>query len=186
MIELYLEPRYPITHALWGDWYALSHYFLCFITGYVLVSLENDFWNSVIKIKNISVVVGVLSFIVMVWMWENYSSSPWIPLFASFNRCSWILVFFGYAATFLNKDSFIIRYRNQAVYPFYILHQTITILIGFYLMHSSLDNSWKFLIMLLGTYLGCWLIYELIIKRISIIGPLFGLKTNRKSPYKQN
>ncbi len=176
LIELYLEPRYPANHSLWGDWYALSHYFSCFLSGYILVSLGDVFWDAVKKVKNKAAFTGVISFLVMIWTWENHPSSFWVPLFASFNRWSWILAFFGFAACFLNKESEVIKYRNQAVYPFYILHQTVTIGIGFYLMNSALANSWKFLILLLGTYLGCWVLYEFGIKRISILRLLFGIK----------
>ena len=119
-VELFLEAYYPINHSLWGDWYALSHYFLCFLAGYILICLGDNFWNTVIKIKNIAAVVGIVSFLIMIWMWENYLSLFWIPLFASLNRWSWILALFGYAATFLNKESTTVKYRNQAVYPFYI------------------------------------------------------------------
>ncbi|MEM8939919.1 MAG: acyltransferase family protein [Bacteroidota bacterium] len=178
LVEVYLEPYYPITHALWGDWYALAHYLLCFLSGYILICMKDDFWNAAVKAKNYALLIGLISFPSMLWMWENYQSIFWIPLFATLNRWSWILVIFGYSSSFLNKASGVLQYRNQAVYPFYILHQTITITLGFFLMNSAIANYWKFLILLIGTYLGCWMIYELIIKRIRSIGPLFGMKNS--------
>lgn len=184
-VEVYLEPYYPMNYSIWGDWYALSHYFLCFLAGYILICLGNDFWNAVIKIKRIALVTGIVSFLIMIWMWQNYLSIFWIPLFASLNRWSWILVIFGYAATHLNKESNIVKYRNQAVYPFYILHQTVIVLIGFYVMNSAFANSLKFLIMFFGTYLGCWLLYEFVIKRVSILRPLFGIKQSTNNKVKE-
>ena len=176
LLEVYLEPHYPITHAFWGDWYALAHYFLCFLSGYVLICIREDFWNAAKKVKNYALLVGLISFPVMLWMWENYLSLFWIPLFATLNRWSWILVIFGFFSSFMNEGSRVLKYRNQAVYPFYILHQTITIIIGFFLMNSTIANYWKFAILLIGTYLFCWLLYEIMIKRIRVLRLLFGLK----------
>jgi hypothetical protein len=89
---------------------------------------------------------------------------------------SWILVVFGYAATFLNKKSPVIIYRNKAVYPFYILHQTVIIICGYYLMNMSFHYSWKMFIMVIATFGISWLIYEYFILNIPFIQPLFGVK----------
>ena len=93
---------------------------------------------------------------------------------------SWILVVFGYAAKYLNKESRLVKYRNQAVYPFYIIHQTIMIIIGYRLMNNSMNYFWKMIIMIVGTFGFSWLIYEFIIKRIAILKPLFGLKVKQQ------
>jgi len=175
--EVYLEPYFPITHALVGDWYALVHYFICFLSGFLLISIGSEFWVAVKKIKNIAIIVGLISFPIMLWMWDNYLSIFWIPLFASLNRWSWILAILGYSATYLNKESSIVNYRNRAVYPFYILHQTLILIIGFFLMDLPMHYLWKLMIMIVGTFGGCCVLYEFILKRIKILQPLFGIKT---------
>ncbi|WP_057938085.1 acyltransferase family protein [Algoriphagus resistens] len=179
LIEVYLEPYFPVTNSLVGDWYALVHFFTCFIAGFILICIGDEFWVAVKKIKNVAILIGVISFPTMLWMWENYMSIFWIPLFASFNRWSWILAIIGYAATFLNKKSKVINYRNRAVYPFYILHQTLIIIIGYYLIENSMHYGWKMLLMLIGTFGGCWFLYELVLKRVKILYPFFGIKDNK-------
>jgi hypothetical protein len=114
----------------------------------------------------------------MLWMWDNSLSIFWIPLFVSLNRWSWILVIFGYAATYLNKESAVVKYRNKAVYPFYILHQTLILIIGYILTNHSMHYGWKIIIMTVGTFGGCWIIYKYVLRRINILKPLFGIKNN--------
>ena len=106
----------------------------------------------------------------------NLDNTIIISTFRTLNMWSWILTIFGFSAIFLNRESNLIKYRNQAVYPFYILHQTIIIFIGYWLMNNSMHYMWKFIIMVIGTFGFSWLLYEFIIRRFQIIQPLFGIK----------
>jgi glucans biosynthesis protein C len=92
---------------------------------------------------------------------------------------SWILTIFAFAAKFLNRDSKLIRYRNRAVYPFYILHQTITVICGFFLMNLNMHYALKMLIMIVATFGVSWFIYAFAILKIPILMPLFGVKSNK-------
>jgi hypothetical protein len=69
-----------------------------------------------------------------------------------------------------------LAYSNEAVYPFYILHQTVTIIAGYFLMELSWGFFPKFMILTIATFGGSWLLYELFIRRWQLIRPLFGLK----------
>ena len=174
--ELFLEPFYPITHAFIGDWYALVYYFIFFITGFILISLGKSFWIALDRIKFYSLFTGIISFPILLWMWYNVESSIFIPILKTLNVWSWMLTIFGFCSIFLNRESNLIKYRNQAVYPLYILHQTITVLIGYWLMNNPMHYMWKFVILVIGTFGFAWLFFEYIIKRIPIIRPLFGVK----------
>lgn len=175
-VEAFMEPLFPVTLALYGDWYTLTLYAFLFIYGFVLISTGEAFWKAVDKIKPIALIVGILIFPILLWYKRNVDSSVWIPILVIFNMWSWILAIIGYSAKFLNNNSALIKYRNQAVYPFYILHQTITVILGYYLINSPMHYGLKFMIMLIGTFGLSWILYEFIIRRIKIIRPLFGLK----------
>lgn len=174
--DILLEPYFPFTHGLVGDWYALTHYFICFLAGYLFASAGSDFWIGVMRLKFWSLITGIVAFTFLIWSWFNFDNIYIAGLLSSINRWSWILAIFGFSATYLNRASSVIKYRTQAVYPFYILHQTIIILLGFYLMDGAMPIFIKAIIMVVGTYGGCWLIYEFIIRRISFIKPMFGVK----------
>ncbi len=176
LVEVFLEPYYPINHALIGDWYALAHYYLFFLFGYLMASVNQEVWGAIRKLRFYTLGIGMIAFPVLLWMWDNYLSIFWIPLIASLNIWSWILVILGFGSIFLNKNSRLLKYRNRAVYPFYILHQTITLILGYYLMNSPISLGLKAIIMIFGTFGGCWLLYELLIRRIFFLRPLFGVK----------
>jgi hypothetical protein len=98
------------------------------------------------------------------------------PLLRVFNTWSWILAITGYGSAYLNRNNKTLEYANQAVYPFYILHQTITIIIGYYLMNVNWGLFPKGMLMVLVTFGASFLIYEFLIRRIGWMRPLFGLK----------
>ena len=156
--ELLLAPFFPVTRALIGDWYALVYYFINFLTGFILISLGKSFWIALNKIKFYSLIIGIISVPLLIWMSYNLESTIIISVFRTLNMWSWILTIFGFASIYLNRESNLIKYRNHAVYPFYILHQTIIIIIGYWLMNNQIHYMWKFLIMVIGTFGFSWLL----------------------------
>ena len=64
------------------------------------------------------------------------------------------------------------------MFPFYILHQTVLIVLGYYVLQWNATNAAKFLITALGTF-GFTLLLYLVIQRFSVLRVLFGLKPLR-------
>ena len=120
--------------------------------------------------------MGALMFSVFIgWLMEA-PESLFYPVIKAINVWSWILVILAYGARHLNAESAMVKYRNKAVYPFYILHQGIIIILGFWLKGMALHYGVKMLIMIAGTFLFSWMIYHWVLSRIRWIRPLFGLK----------
>lgn len=178
-IEILLADRFPITHAFIDDWYAIPLYFVLFIWGYLLICCGVSFWKAVLKMRFWFLGIGIIAFTI----YKSIMPSDYIyDLIKVVNMWSWILTIFGFAAKYLNTESDLIKYRNKAVYPFYILHQTITVICGYYLMNLSMHYSIKMLIMVVVTFGGSWLIYEFVILRIKFLQPLFGVKSKNHTP----
>lgn len=178
--ESLLEPFFPSSHALLGDWLNLVNYLTFFFYGFLLISVGENFWKTINENRRSYLYLGLISFSFLIGLRQLFEDSTLIHFIeASFkviNLWAWIFVLFAYAAEYLNKPSSSLRYANEAVYPFYILHQTITISLGYYLMHVDMGFIPKFLSMTLGTFGFSLLIYELGIRRRNLIRPLFGLK----------
>ncbi len=175
VVEFTMEPIFPITRAFIGDWYALVYYFLLFVSGFVLITIGQSFWKAIDKIKGIALITGLVSFQLFWWLWTTLQSHVLLPVLKIILMWSIILAVFGYGAKYLNKASRVLEYRNEAVYPFYIIHYTIIVLLGFWLMNNPMPVFLKFVIMIVGTFGGSWLFFE-IIKRVWLLRPLFGLK----------
>ena len=63
----------------------------------------------------------------------------------------------------------------EAVFPFYIIHQTIIVLVEYWLLPLHLAPLAEFAILVLATIAGCWTFY-LVGRRIDWLRPLIGLK----------
>lgn len=175
-----IRPFHPVTHNLVNDWFTFSNYLVLFFSGFVLVSIKDTFWPLVQTYRHKLLMIAVISYTIynlMYYLTEDTVGMHFLrTLFQVINLWSWILVLFGYASEHLNRKSSLLSYCNQAVYPFYILHQTITVFLAYLLMHKPWGFALKFFILLTGTLAICWLLYELLIRRISWLGPLFGMK----------
>lgn len=178
--ESLVEPFFESTHALIGDWFNLVNYGTLFFYGFLLISVKDVFWATVEKNRRKYLYIGLVFFSLLLGIRLLFEDSTLVhfteAIFKVVNLWAWILVLFGYAAAYLNRPSAQLSYANEAVYPFYILHQTITIAIGFYLMHLDWGFWPKFSIMVIGTFGLSWLIYEFLIRRWKWVRPLFGLK----------
>ena len=179
LTEAFMEPFFPVTHALIGDWFALINFMILFLYGFLLLSCRDVFWAALNKIKKAALIIGLLSFLVLVvlWQFEDSTLRHFVEAGVTvLNIWAWILAILGYAATYRNKPSKWLAYANRAVYPFYILHQTITVALAYYLKDLEWAFLPKFLVLTLGTFLGCWVLYDLVILRIPLLHPFFGLK----------
>ena len=120
----------------------------------------------------------------------NLSEIKSLPLLAlkSFNQWLWVLAIFGVATRLLNQGSERLNYATQAIYPFYILHQTVIVVVGYYIVKIQGSISLKLALLTLFSFGIIYLIYELIIKKANWIKVLFGVKpvTHSSQPQGEN
>ena len=185
--DIFLRSRFPSTHALVGDWYNIVNYSTLFFYGFLFMTLKDVLWENVIKNRQLYLITGIITFGLLIFIRYNILRFPEYTLLITFGRTfqainewTWILAIIGYAAAYLNKPSKTLTYANEAVYPFYILHQTVTIALGYYLKNVEMCLVVKFSMMVIGTFGISWLIYEFGIRRHAWIRPLFGMKRLNK------
>lgn len=185
-VEALVEPFFPVTHALIGDWFTIIFNIILFFYGFVLIATRNVFWESLTQLKHKALLIGIVAFSgqLVIWLFfeDGYVIHFTEALLKVVNIWSWILVLFAYASQYLNRPSKGLAYANRAVYPFYILHQTVTVGIAYYLMDLDWGLLPKAFLLIVGTFGISWLIYDLVILRIPWLHPLFGLK--KKKPAK--
>ena len=87
-----------------------------------------------------------------------------------------ILALSGFALVHLNRDSAAKRYLNAAIYPVDVLHQTIMVLVAYWLLETGWAVEVKFTIVAVTSVVGCALLYEGVIRRLGRAGVLFGLR----------
>ncbi len=182
--ESLLEPFFPSTHALVGDWFNLINYGILFFFGFVLIAAQNEFWAVVTQNRRRFLYTAIGSFTLfmsLIILTEDSIVRHFTEALVKVtNLWLWILVCFGYGAAYLNKPSKTLAYANESVYPFYILHQTVIICIAYFLIDLPWGFFIKALILLIGTFGISWILYEFLIRRWTWIRPLFGLKGKSK------
>jgi hypothetical protein len=172
IIHYGLGPLFPVTRNLYYDWYAFTFYLMFFIYGFLFIAIKDVFWNSLEKIRFSAFLLALILFPLRLLSHHTLIEG----LLYVLNLWCWLLALFGYAAKYLNKNSPALQYANRAVYPFYILHQTFTVGAAYYLRNLDWSIAVKFLLLTVITFGGSWLVYEMLIRRIEFLGPLFGLK----------
>jgi len=93
---------------------------------------------------------------------------------------AWVFTAVGYGKKYLNRPHRSLQYLNQAVYPFYILHQTVIVVLMFYIIRTSDTILMKYLFTVIVTFFISMSIYHLFIKPYKVIRFLFGARQDKK------
>ena len=182
-------PSFPgITHAFGDDWYAHALYGTLFLFGY-LVGRQSDWWQALAEHRRLYLGIAIAAYVSLrtqeFWAGEEPNAVVEQLAFLSVyvNRWTWIVAIFAYGHAYLNRPSRLLSYCTAAIFPWYILHQTITIIVGAELSRFDLGPVIEPLLVVGGTFAGCALLYEFVIRRIRWLRPLFGLPAaGRESP----
>ena len=182
-IETWLSPVFPTTHDLINDWANHVHRFMIFLVGY-FTAKDARFWTSVDKVWKFAPLLAIAAWLVLQngqnigdWAREFMSGSQ-LRFFFSYVMIiyawSCILTLLGFGQRFLNRESRQLRYLTGAIFCYYVLHQTIIVVAGYYLTGYQLGVVVESVLVLAITVSGCMLGYELL-RRIPKIGILFGV-----------
>ena len=74
------------------------------------------------------------------------------------------------------------KYAGEASYPVYILHQTVIVVLGVYVVQWDAGVPVKFAVIVLGSLVATTAIYDLLVKRTNITRFLFGMRPKHKPP----
>jgi glucan biosynthesis protein C len=181
-IRLGLSGRFPANHALAGDWYNHALYFGVFLLGFALAGARAA-WAALERARWLTLGLAILGWGFLAPYLSAYSGDAMPPeglrLFA---RCvygaeQWLAIaaVVGFAHRHLNFDSAARRYLTTAIFPVYILHQTIIVVVAHALKPAHLYPSVEGALLVLVTVTTCFLSYEAI-RRVRLLRPLFGLE----------
>jgi hypothetical protein len=94
---------------------------------------------------------------------------------------SWLIAICGFASRHLRFTSDFLRYANEAVLPFYILHQTIILTVGYYVIRLNAPLWLEYLVIATISFAAIMALYEFLIKRLNILRVLFGMRADRSA-----
>src|SRR5210317_818267 len=80
---------------------------------------------------------------------------------------------------YLAFDRPLLRSANEGVMPFYILHQTVLLFIGYFVMTWAIHDALKWLIVFISSVIIIITLYMLLIQKFEVLRFGFGMKTTR-------
>lgn len=179
VFRLTLLPNFPSTHALFGDWYNHALFAGVFLLGFFLAHTAS-FWDAIERRRWIALVLAVAFY--ALWLSLRSLRDGGMPtgiftgIAYGFYQWLCIVAVLGFARRWLNRDSAARRYLTDAIFPYYIVHQTAIIVIAHALRGSGVSAGVEAAIVIGGTAATCVATFELV-RRLSWLRPLFGLKS---------
>jgi glucans biosynthesis protein C len=172
------------THALIDDWAGFTRYFLYFIFGY-FVGMNSIFWNEIEKNRKLNLKLAFFSTVAINFFRWNDIEPQWglnLPnlLFLGlivFNAWFWVLAILGYGKKHLNFNNKLLQYANEAIYPFYVLHQTFIVIITYYVVQVNESIISKYLFLTFVSFILSMAVYDFLIKPYNLVRILFGMKS---------
>ncbi|MFK4486980.1 acyltransferase family protein [Bradyrhizobium sp. USDA 336] len=182
--RLVLFPAFPSTHALFGDWYNHADHATAFLIGFLLAKQEG-IWRELERLRWAALLAAAACFAGFILVRAGlFAPSPMLKWFAAsaYGCYQWlaIAVVLGFARRTFTADSPARRYLTDAIFPYYIVHQTAIIVIAHQLHDSGLSAGIEASIVIAGTALTCVATYE-IVRRVAWLRPLFGLRAVPRS-----
>ncbi|GGC67121.1 acyltransferase family protein [Undibacterium terreum] len=180
-----LQMRFPENHALTHDWYAHAIYFTMFIFGWWLGS-DTAIWTELARLRKPALVSALILFAAYKAGGELLVEYPPIwQLWAIWGiralfTWSMLCAVLGWGHALLNRPFRWLPWANQAVYPWYILHQSLIILLAYWLIPLKLGGALEALLVGAGTVLGCWAISSGLVARVGFLRACFGMKPQEK------
>jgi peptidoglycan/LPS O-acetylase OafA/YrhL len=192
-----LNFRFPETNDLIHDWCRFFYWLLFLLVGFTCLNFPSLI-QSLERNRRISLTFAVLTFFTINYLrWNklepdnfftDYQSHWQTYLYISlYALTAWLWVFsaIGYGKRYLDKKLPVLTYLNRAVYPFYILHQTVIVVLVYYVVKTSDTILMKYLFTVTATFLITMAIYHLFIRPYAIMRFLFGAKKEEEKVKKE-
>ena len=118
---------------------------------------------------------------------RNYKACllKWTGFFVSagFLFLAWScgLAAIGYAKQYLNRDTRFRKVANEAIYPFYLLHQPVILILGFFLIKIEMPDFVRFLILTVSSFGISCALYWFLVKPFNVTRVVFGMKPVARS-----
>jgi CubicO group peptidase (beta-lactamase class C family)/peptidoglycan/LPS O-acetylase OafA/YrhL len=167
--------------AVMGGW-SLFIYMSFFVSGFVIISSER-LQSSIKHWRWVSLGAGILLVPAVVVLWTALGE----PGFGTSARAlgiapyclsawCWLLAILGFGMKHLSFNPPFLKHANEAVLPFYILHQSAIVSLGFFVVQWAIPDGLKFLAILIMSFLVSVGLYESLVRRNNLLRILFGMK----------
>jgi glucan biosynthesis protein C len=176
-----LQGRFPETHDLIHDGFMHPVYFTIFVYGY-WIGADRGLWAELTQRRWTHLGFAALLFACYFttlkitdddlpqWQLQIIRTLRWTYMWIA------LCAVLGWSHALLNRPFRWLPYASEAVYPWYVLHQSLIVGLGYSLSTYALGPVIEPVLLLSGTVAGCALLHHFVIRRVNFLRPLFGLK----------
>lgn len=186
IITVFLKKIYPSDSKDLKNLSSTFYYGYFFISGMLFTSSKN-IWSHLKTYRKFNFIAFTISFILFYayYLLPGEYISPYLSISNRWNiwylvcaLVGWTMVttVLGYGQVWFNKKSKLLQKCNEAIYPFYILHQTIIILLGYYIIKFDINIISKIMLLIFTSFPLIILIYKFLIYPFKVPRILFGMK----------
>jgi hypothetical protein len=188
LLRLVVLPHFEVTHALVDDWYTHAVSFSAFVFGYCMAGAPR-IGATFDRLRWPALGLALAAYAAYAsYGWAFRAEDAVAPealrdamrVVYAVQQWTAIVAALGFARRHLNFDTPRLRYFVDAVFPYYIVHQTIIVAAGHNLSQLGLSSAAEGCLLLAVTIAGTALSYEAV-RRIGWLRPLFGLKAQQQS-----
>ena len=176
-----LVGRFEQTHALVDDWYNHAQYFGVFLFGF-LVARADGVWQAIDRLRWPALAIWLASWAGLIAYFTHFTDTDPPEALRMAMRMGWalnqwcaIVAVLGFAYHWRPGDSRALRYLVAAVFPVYILHQTVIVVVAHHLKPLAIRPPIEGPLLVAVTFAACFAGYE-VIRRVRWLRPLFGLR----------
>ena len=145
---------------------------LAFLFGFICVHTGVAFWQTVQRWRWLLLLLAVTLFVIRFLVFDLQAPN----YLKAIESNMWIFSAFGFGYRHLNHPGKVLSYLSQAAYPIYILHMIFLYLGSYLIAPLGIPALLKLALLTAFTFAGCFASYDLIIRRVHFLRPLFGLK----------
>ncbi len=174
------------THALMDDWAYFTYYLLFFLSGFILFTHKTVI-NAAAKQRRLFL-LQTLVFSVLLFNISTLFNHPIVRDYA-YGICeiciawSCSIMVIGYAKKYSDKNHKSRKYLNEAIYPFYLLHQPALIFIGYVVLQWNISFGLQAMLITLLSLIAIIVSYWFVIRKFNILRIAFGMKKKTKAQH---
>ena len=181
------NPGSPLGARNFGGW-SLIGYMPAFFNGFLLVS-HDRLYDGVQRLRWISLAVAVATTIGLLAWYKTageprFGTAHYASLFAlyGFSAWCWVLAILGLAARRLRFGKPFLAVANEAVLPFYVMHQSVLVTVGYFVVRWAAPDLAKWAVIMVTSFAICAVLYWFVIRPFNPLRFLFGMKRRAASP----
>jgi glucan biosynthesis protein C len=171
--------------SILGDWENGGWYYIVYTTFFVggfLIFAHEGLQRRIREQRRLWLAGGLVMIVAAFALWRGdnplFRSPRFAAIYSFLGFASWcfVLAILGFGMQHLTSNAPFLKYANEAVLPFYILHQTVLLGVGYFIVQWHIPDLVKFVLIAATSFAIIMGLYEYLIRRSDVLRILFGMK----------